>query len=476
MTEQPPGPELPEPDGLAVPLPAPDGVPIAAAPPDSTVPDVTTATGNPRPEPLVEGDVTSGDAGRAARRRAAEQAARSDADVSRRRVLIAGIAVVALLVALVGAWALMSRGDGESPGASPSVSPSATGPAQPTLLLSVSDKEGISVDSALTSIKGSVSLANMLTIAPDVLVDVPTGGTLPFGQVGRLPDANASATALSDAIGVNVDGTWALDSLALSGLVDSVGGIVLDVDVDVMSEQPDGTLLVLVPAGKHQLLGGPQAAAYATYLAPDEPEAARTVRFVDVFRVTLSKLPADAAKMASIISGLGASARSTVPTGELATYLVKLHEYMLADNVAYIALPTVANDAGGVAGGSRIDQDAAAAMVDKYFPDAKRKAGPNAKVRVLVQNGVGTPGLNTTARQRLVDAGYTFVNGGNAPRRGVAATQVIVADRTPENLALGADIAQALKVPATAVVVATDGQSIADVVVVLGADFTPDPA
>lgn len=465
-----PDPSLPDPTGAPVDLPPPAEAPVVGAAPDSGGP------GNPDASRRVEPDVSSGgDSGRAARRRAVEEASREDAVVSRRRVLLVAGAVVAVLVVVLGVWALSARG-GDDPDVTPTASPTATGVTQPTLLIQVADKEGIWVDSALTSVGGSREQANMLTITPDTLVDVATGGALPFGQVGRLPDANASADALSDALGVNVDGTWAMDTLAFSGLVDAVGGVILDVDVDVMAEKPDGTQVVLVPAGVHQLLGGPQAAAYATYLAPDEPEAARVARYVQVLRLTIAKLPPNVDKVTAIVAGLGASARATIPSNEIAAYLVKLQEYVLADNVAYNTVPTVANDAGGVTDGVRIDQTASAALIAKQFPDAMRTAGPNSRVRVLVQNGVGTPGLNTVARQRLVDAGYTFVNGGNAAVRGLAATQVIMPDRSKESLALGAEIATALQVPPTAVVVTTDGQSIADVVVVLGADFPPDPA
>jgi hypothetical protein len=92
---------------------------------------------------------------------------------------------------------------------------------------------------------------------------------------------------------------------------------------------------------------------------------------------------------------------------------------------------------------------------------------------VLVQNGVGSPGLNAQAREDLVGAGFTYVNGGNAAQFGTAATEVVVPDATAESLQWGADIAQALGVPASAVAVADSGQSVADVIVVLGADFKP---
>ena len=46
-------------------------------------------------------------------------------------------------------------------------------------------------------------------------------------------------------------------------------------------------------------------------------------------------------------------------------------------------------------------------------------------------------------------------------------------DNSAEARRWGTDIATALKVPASDIVINADGQSLADVIVVLGADYTP---
>jgi hypothetical protein len=66
-----------------------------------------------------------------------------------------------------------------------------------------------------------------------------------------------------------------------------------------------------------------------------------------------------------------------------------------------------------------------------------------------------------------------YINGGNAELFDQPTTLVIVEDASPESVALGEKVAEALGVPATAVQVAEDGQNVADVVVILGADFVP---
>ncbi len=453
-----PGPDLPPPTTPPVDIPPPTTPPVDLPPP-------TAETLPPRPSSAPDG-------GRAARRHAAEVAAQEEAATSQHRLLIVSGVVAGLVAAVFLVWAVFGKPH-DNYDSSPTPSASATGPVQPTLLWLVQDKEGIAVNDALLSVGGSVKRANVITIPSNVVVDVATGGTLPFGQIARLPDPNGPASALSDAIGVNVDGTFAMNALAFSGLVDAVGGITADVDVDVLAVAADGTQTVVVSAGRAVVLQGPQAAAYATYLAPGEPEEARMARFTQVLRLTVAKLPSDVTKVGSIISGLGASARSTVPTSVLAAFLVKLQSDVLVDNAAYKNLPVKPIDSGGTVTAYGVDQAAAAVMVQELLPDAARKPGPNTKVRVLVQNGVGTPGLNAAARQLIVDAGFTFVNGANAPTLGHETTQIVVPDATDQSRTWGNDIAIALGVSPSDVVVDASGQSVADVIVVLGADFKP---
>jgi hypothetical protein len=66
-----------------------------------------------------------------------------------------------------------------------------------------------------------------------------------------------------------------------------------------------------------------------------------------------------------------------------------------------------------------------------------------------------------------------YINGGNAEQFDQPATLVIVEDASTASVELGQKVAEALGVPATAVQVAEDGQNVADVVVILGADFEP---
>jgi hypothetical protein len=96
-----------------------------------------------------------------------------------------------------------------------------------------------------------------------------------------------------------------------------------------------------------------------------------------------------------------------------------------------------------------------------------------APVRVVLQNGVGTPGLVDRARDKLATAGLTFVAGGNADRFGYSHSYVFILDTTDQSRQQGLATAHALGLPASDVTVTDQGQLVADVVVVLGADFKP---
>jgi hypothetical protein len=107
------------------------------------------------------------------------------------------------------------------------------------------------------------------------------------------------------------------------------------------------------------------------------------------------------------------------------------------------------------------------------FPGNLAKDANGETLRVLVENGVGTPGLVEKARTKLVDAGFRFVNGGNASPFSSDPTEILVPDGTDESIGRGNRVAQALGLPTSAVVPADRGQTVADVIVILGKDFAP---
>ena len=408
----------------------------------------------------------------------ATEPAETPQEISRRRLVMLSSMVLGLVSLLALAWFLLSHPTSVDPSPKPTPTPTASVLTQPTLLFQLKDsKLPISIGNALTSVGGPTGTANDISVPSSLLVDVASLGEVPFGQTVSLPDSNASANALSDVTGIRVDGSLQMDALAVSGLVDAVGGVTTDVDVEVVEVQPDGTKKVVLPAGKGQILQGPKAAAYAAYRAPGEPEEAQMARFDRIFRLVLAQLPSDQSKMEEIITSLGASSHATIPSSELAAYLVRLHEAVVSAKTVCRALPVLPAGAAQI-GATKVNILATSAMARTLFPDALRVPGPNSKVRVLVQNGVGLPAPVAAARKALIEAGYSYVNGGNAATFGQAQTTILVPDASATSVGWGVDIASVLGVPSTDVHSATHGQTVADVIVVLGGDAgsTASPA
>lgn len=408
---------------------------------------------------------------RAERRRAAEAAARQETQQRLRRIALIGAVALGVLVVLGIAWRLGHR-DGDAPLATPTAAASDPALRQPTLLVQLRGDDQLATATALLAVGGPSDRGTMVLIPSNLYLDAPTGGNLPLSEVARLPDPNASADAISDLIGVRVDGTFVMDPAAFAGLVDAVGGVTASVDVDVTSTDAQGATTIVVPAGTHRLTGL-QATKFATYLAPGEAEQARMARFQQVFRLVMAGLPAEPAQIDPILTSLGSLGRSTVPTTQLGEFLARFRSFVVGDDVDYPGLPVTKIETGGADAAFGADLKGASQMVTRYLADAVRQPGPNSKVRVLVQNGRIVPGLGATARDRLVDGGFTYVYGGNAPTLMNGPTQIVVPDTSQQSLEWGTDIAKALGLPQSDVRVATEGQTIADVIVVLGTDFPP---
>lgn len=431
--------------------PDPEEVAAASPPPPPAVP-VPQPRGR-APQPGV----------RRRRDRAAERARRR-AEL-RRRLLLGGAGTLALLlVAVLVVW-LTGRGGGEA-------DPSArTGVArQQTLLVQVTGADGVARTNALVGV--TAKAASVVLVPSGLLVDVAGTGNVPFGETAALSEPSASAQALTDLVGVRVDGSWRLTAEGLAGLVDSVGGVDAAVDVDVLATDAQGNQTVVVRAGTQRLAGG-SAAAYATYLAEGEPEQARLARFDDVLQSLAAKLPAEPAVLVGSLGALAAGSQSTLDNPALAQRLERLRAAAARDTLVSDVLPVTGIDSGGGAPTYGVDAGQVGAMMRARFPGALQSDAAGEVLRVLVENGVGTPGLVERAREKLVDAGFRFVNGGNAAEFTGDPSAVIVPDGTEASVRRGQRVAAALGLPESAVATSDRGQTVADVIVILGADFVP---
>ena len=394
--------------------------------------------------------MTSDPVGTRTGRRAEQRARRRK---QRRRVAVAAGTAVAVLLALV-VVVLVRGGSDDKKGSDKAVR------TQRTVLLQVKRPDGTSTANALLAHDPKDRSGAVVLVPPQTLVTVPGVGSMVFGNALSTGSANRPRAALEDLMGITIDGSWVLDEAAFRRLVDLETGVAVTVDVPVLS----GRTVLLQPGNAR--LTGAQALLFATYLAPGEEEQVRLARLQAVLDAVVNGLPDD---VATVVSGLGAGAQSSLKGSTLPDLLAGLKKD--DDDLQYRSLPVIKIDSGGDEVRFRIDEPATTSLVDELLaqsvPPGVRADGN----RVLVLNGVGTPGLGEQVRGKLVPAGFVFVGSRNADAFNQCCTQVLVKEATTEAGDLGARVAKALGVPASSVRYSNQIGTIADVVVVVGKDF-----
>jgi anionic cell wall polymer biosynthesis LytR-Cps2A-Psr (LCP) family protein len=375
----------------------------------------------------------------------------------RRRLVIAGVTAFALLAVTV--TVVLVRNGGTA-----SKQNKASVRAQRTLLFQVKALNGSAISSALLAHDPKSGNGSVVLIQPQVLANVPGVGSGDFGSALATGGISGSRNALSDLMGVIIDGSWVVDGPTFARLVDSVGGVSVNVDVTVLKGRT-----ILLNSGQQRLSGG-SALTFATYLAPGEQEQVRLTRLQAVIDAILNELPKDPT---ALIGSLGPGSKTSEPAKAVADLLTGLAKDDQSDNLQYQSLPVTKVDTGDDQTRFRIDPAADKQLVDtllsQSIPPGARKSGN----RVLVLNGVGTPGLGDKVRARLVPAGFVFIGSRNAPHFGFAQTIVLVPNATEQSVAVGRSVAKAIGVPGSAVQTTDEIGTIADVVVIVGADFKP---
>ena len=377
----------------------------------------------------------------------------------RRRRQLTGVLVVVLAL-LAAAFAVYLAQD--EPDAPPSTQePTRT---QRTLLFQVQGENGSAAASALLAQDPEQKTGAALLIPPLVLVTVPGTGSLPFGKALSSVPPEGSRNALSDLVGVTVDDGWVVTTTVLAQLIDALGGVPVDVDVPVVR----GTS-VLINAGA-QNLDGARAVEFLLFLAPEEQEQARLARLQEVLDGLINVLPREAGELTAQLEVLGDRSVTTMEIPKLAEFVLGMAVADEAGLMQYDSLPVIAIDPGGGVQAFRVDPPKLTTVVDRLLADSVPAGVREGGNRVLVLNGVGTPGLGEKVRDKLVPAGFVFVDSRNAPRFGYEKTQVFVPQATTEAQELGERVAEAIGVP-DAQIVTQDFGTVADVVVLVGADF-----
>ena len=385
-----------------------------------------------------------------------------------RRLLLGALAAV---LVVGGAAAAVTQLGGVGGGDQKPTAQRTAAPQQ-TLLVMLRADDRSAAASALLAHSAKRQAGLEVLVPQRVIADVPGYGAQPFARALALPGGAKTARAtLADLMGIRVDATWVLEPAAFQKLVDTLGGVDVDVDTDVLTPKSGGGSTVAIPHGR-QHLDGAQALAYATYLGPDEKPTDQLVRVQTVLDAVLTAL-ARSSGTADVIAALGPGSTSEWAAPTLAAFVQAFVGDVRSQNVFYTNLPVVPLDSTGGAPSYRIDSAKLLALVDRELSEALPPGGHGDGRRVLVENAVGTPGLGVSVRDRLVKAGYRFVESRNLQPFGRAQSVVLVFEDTPQATQRGAAVAKALGLPESAVRFSPRQQSVADIVVILGKDYRP---
>ncbi|MET7303506.1 LytR C-terminal domain-containing protein [Embleya sp. NPDC005575] len=326
------------------------------------------------------------------------------------------------------------------------------------VLVQLRAKDGQASANALLTVDPAKNTASMVSVSSVTIVN-SDNNSFPLGRLMADEGPGASRDALSDLLGVKLDGSWVISEPVLQGLVDLAGGIQLNADVEIKS--PDGK--VLVGQGRNPA-NGVAALAFATYKQQGEQPTVAGDRFGRVLQGLLAAFPTQPDAILTLLANMANLPDPSLPDDKLSVLLANLAKATQGKQLQVRALPVSLE---GI-----LDGPAALPIVRELLGGTVRQGkvatGPT---RVMVEDASGKAGAQEDAHARLLNAGVTYVPGGAAGKRAQPTSTVQYADDARKGEA--DQVALTLRLPPTTVKKAT-GEMLADVVVTLGQDYNPD--
>ena len=391
---------------------------------------------------------------------------------------LAGIALFTGIFLLKGNGRALPLPPEVTASASPSVTPATTQVDLHNLLVTVARDDQRIAGSLLVVTDKNITKMRIFTISPRVVVDAQGSEPTDLATAGFENASTRVEQALEDASGVRIDGSLVLQRLALAGLVDSVRGIDI-ANPKAIRVRAQENRVFRIPAGRVHL-DGSRAAAYALAKVAKEPRNAQSARISAVLQATLVKLPTSEQRMEETLSSLGSLSRTTVPTGDVARYLVRLNLKNAWLNAKSTPFATEPSDLGGKTKSSweRFDLHEVARQVGNFTPAAFTEYSKTS-IRVAVSSKFAADRLG--ARRDFRNTPFVFVDGGKRILPKVTRVRVMseVAPKAIVSLrkALGLkkiDVVYQAIGSATAKqssAAPSSGHRVADITVTLGVDY-----
>lgn len=385
-----------------------------------------------------------------------------------------GAVVVVAVVAAVTLAVLDRAGDtgaADDPARDENAAPASASGDQDTLLLVRTRDDGRAAASA-TLLAVDDGRATVVLIPTGTLVDVPGVGLDRLALAGQYGGPRLVQASVENLLGIAIDHVATVDGAELGSWWGRLGGLELEVTDPVRGQGADGEAVRVEP-GTH-VFDGDRLARYTTFVG-DESELDVLARQRTVLAALLEAVADPSARRALTEGGDDGSwpLATEADAGWMERLLARAGDAQVTDAVRFRLLPVepVGGDgaeprptySGDVDGIRELTRQHLAASV----PDEAADGAP----RVQVLNGVGTPGIGRAVEERIGGGRMRIVASDNAPSFDQETTRIVIYDDSDRSRATAEWVQQQLGVGT--IQVSRQPQSVVDVTIVVGADFSP---
>jgi LCP family protein required for cell wall assembly len=330
--------------------------------------------------------------------------------ISRTRTIVSLVAAAFVMVAVIGGWLAFHRSIAEnvSIGLAQRDVGSAFHRRRLNVLIVGDQADEATTDTiVLAHLDLERRTGTLMSIPRDTWVGVPHHGHMKINSAFAFDGAAGTARAVTALTGVPIDATLAVDPQGAKQIVDAIGGLNINVEIDMNYDDNYGDLHIHLKKGEQFLTGG-GVMQYMRFRHDAESDFGRMRRQQQVMREIVRALgqPQNWPKVPRLVALARADVKTSLSDAQLQA-LVELYRGVPQDNVRTLTLPSRPATIG----------DASVVIVDDRWAHIMGsllfgKNDPPQDV-VLVSNATGTPTFATTVVGALRGGGWnvaTFID------------------------------------------------------------------
>lgn len=318
----------------------------------------------------------------------------------------------------------------------------------------------------LLSYNPKTNKAYILSIPRDTMIKLDKYGTQKINAAYPIGGPQLAMDTVSQLIGEPVDYYVKIGYEGFKQLVDDLGGVEMNVPMDMNYDDNAGNLHIHLKKGV-QLLDGEKALQLVRFrhgYAEQDLERVKVQREFLLAMFEKAKNPSTLLKIHRILKTINQYVETNIPPVTMlkyADYLLKLDK----DNIKTATLPGTPQYIDGIAYYITDPQEVRQFManLDGNIDDKTNEMTVNKNIKIEVLNGGGVPGVAAKTADLLKQQGYDVVKIGNVIGTTYNTTQII--NRTDDKKVVE-DLKKILK---NAIVVEdTNGGSSVDITIILG--------